>query len=247
MVAQVTVTMTTFIIGAKPDPVFPQVRPDAAYFANAAVAYAERFDAATRKTGVLSDYLLTEDIVVNHLGLLREACLDHIVITRAAPVATWPIERTGMRHGSKVELTSLDRQAMTMSVLGRRFLLLAMLSAPFSWRRKVRSLGSYALRRNELGETKLSTGAFSLVLAILDQDAPPPYYLIGIGVEPGGHFYDANHRYDSERHLNADRVAFRCIAHASSRLGGVFATDEGLSKCCGIPLDSASPALEKSA
>lgn len=236
-----------FVIGSKPEAVFPDVKPTRIYAANGAIARAqeimEMYD--TPLTGVLFRIFLSarEKQRKSPTAAALNGCRgDRFVITGGGP-----------RHGQfdqpqarGLRFRSEERLSRPGSMLLKlRYASLVRVARDI--RDEIRSEG-WAASLRKIRKTRsltalgISTGMLAVLMALSESDDQSCVYVIGVGIDAEeGQFYDAagTGRF---RHLKADKAMVRDVLRKVSRNRLIF-TDvkfaEFAQQCCdGHALDA---------
>lgn len=211
-----------FVIGSKPQAIFPDVTPTKIYAANGAIAraqeIAQKYDVPL--TGVLFRRFLSaqEKERASPTAIALNGCRgDRLIISGGGPKhGRFDTPRArGLQFGSEERLSrsrSLLLKMRYASVLriGRDILNLivkAGWSETFAKVRKTRSLGALGI----------STGMLAVLLALRESGRSSRVYVIGIGIDvEEGQFYDPNSA-GRFRHVDADKAMVRDLVRKIPR------------------------------
>lgn len=197
-----------FILGAKPDPVFPKVSPTKVYAANGAIYLAQRYVGASIVTGLVAKRLLiaNEKMRSSTTSSVINGCkLDRLLICGGA--------------GNNRSFDSPEMRGVTTNSVQRlsRFKTLSLKMRYASWRRLFANLDLYShgggqnslisaiIKTRSLPALGISSGLLATLVALSEnKDRNARFHLIGISLNPnGGHFHDVNS--GPRPHLLADQ------------------------------------------
>ncbi len=220
--------MNIFVVGSKPDAVFPNVQPDRVYAVNGAIARLENISETTESIGVISWSVIfsdePQDVETRRQWSGRH--VDRLIISgqganfeQEAPELEVRLRDLGLRFA---RLSAVGKQCKRIVVKSRRknrLLMEVAIRLRSAW---PSSLLLELKRTKLLPEIGISGGVRTLVIA--NQEAPPgaKLYLIGVGARKSrGHFYDSEAAFD--KHALQDRNFL--IDFSRKNPGRLIATD----------------------
>jgi hypothetical protein len=225
--------MNIFVLGSKPDAVFPDVQPERVYAVNGAIARLDAFSDASELVGVIAWSVIysskRQDVETRRQWIGRR--VDRLIV--AGQGANFKQEAPGL----ETKLQNLGLHFGRLSLVGSQYAKTIIKSRSKSRLLKeiatrLRSAGSGSLllelkRTKLLPEAGISGGVRTLVIA--NEEAPPSarLYLIGVGARRSrGHFYDPDSLFD--KHALQDRNFL--IDFSRRNPGRLVATDPVLSR-----------------
>lgn len=242
--------MNIFVIGSKPDAIFPRVVPDRVYAVNGAIARFEKQSEAIDFTGVISRSVIysSSSSDVQSRKLWKGRRVDRLIVSINTG---WSIDKGEDSTALETKLFDLGLKFQHFSWVGNRyrFKILKTRSKIRLTTEVLRRLRSawpesfvWELKRTKaLPELGISGGVRALVIA--HEEAPPnaTIYLIGIGARKSkGHFYDPNGTF--KHHILQDRNFL--IDFSRKHPGRLVATDTVLSRFLAIHAPSKRSLVE---
>lgn len=201
-----------FLVGAKPNPNFPNFDPEIIYAANSAIFHTKKYGENVKKIGIISNSYITKTkdfikrkeissgvhldqlIVINFRGKAEEASIDEMGIT-ADEVVRISIRKKLILECAAIGL--LNTAHMFLSDLTHKDFLLLL---------------KRLLKKGLFLSLKTSTGLFTLAVANHQNKlSESKTFLIGISIKDdfSGHFY--NHDVPHYGHEESDEKFIRCI------------------------------------
>lgn len=205
--------MNIFIIGSKPSPIFPDVKPDVVYAANGALTHVQASFETAKIYSVLSDYVLFGDTPAceGARTVLKGARCYELILSLShwhnpAPKDVAEISPVTFDHLTKIR--HFEKTTRIIKAL-KRDVLCSQITRLFK-QHPLRFL-YLALFKQQIDGLKLSTGALALSQAMRMYPDAEKYYMIGIGLDvAAAHFYNKGKIYGAQ-HVLADRLYYQAI------------------------------------
>ena len=205
--------MNIFIIGSKPDPIFPDVKPDVVFAANGALTHAQAAFETAKIISVLSDYVLFGDTPAceGAWTVLKGARCHELILSQShwcnpAPEDVAAISPVTFDHLSKIR--HFEKTTRIIKAL-KRDVLCSQIKRLFK-HQPLRFL-YLMLFKQQIDGLKLSTGALALSQAMRMYPDAEKYYMFGIGLDAAAaHFYNKAKIYGAQ-HVLADGLYYQAI------------------------------------
>lgn len=221
-----------FIVGSKPEAIFPNIQPDIVYAVNGAINRVQFLKNKSELIGIISNYVFslnTEQAKLTRT-ILSDCKVDKLITTSLT------LKRKQLLHPKSINLLYKNFEhinAYIENYLKLKFVKKNSLLKKIIYDDSIVGIVDFincVLTGNKPKELKISTGIFSLVLALSRSTSPADIYVIGIGLEKGSkHFYDQSKVYDPRnKHIDCDKFFLQNINKKKLENSKIIFTDNDL-------------------
>lgn len=204
--------INVFILGSKPDPVFPGVTPDYVYAANGAVALASKFQPHSNLVGVMGRFIFDPNCTYadSTREMLRGIQLDKLVL-KGSPAKYKDLHTAKDFHINATKIEYLSKSSINVLRSSARPTYDNLYISAFLCIDPILARFKLNYRRARFKFEFISTGAIALAYALHQHSKEHTmFHVIGIGAKEGsGHFYDLGRPF--ELHGESDLNFFRSI------------------------------------
>lgn len=197
-----------FIVGSKPDAIFPNVQPNLIVAANGALARVQHYHDNCKIIGVFSKYVFFDS---NTLSLEKNCKVDKLIIFGSIKKKDYKSnsfvhpERAGIKYNEIKYVSTTRIERIKLTYYNKLFLIKHLLRN-YSLSKKL-SLCITFLKKRVIKPLKISTGMISLIFAIREIRTYSTIYIIGYGLNSKNneaHFYDQKKLYNAKKHSYPD-------------------------------------------
>ncbi len=203
--------MIIFIIGSKPNPTFPNCKPDIAIGVNGAISYSkEKKFEADEFWGVLSGSSIIgwEERTETTVKAIEDSIVDELIFWYDLNKKVPPLEKY-LQYSKFIELDLEVRSQLVNSFIPNNKKFFSIFSGLI---KRPRSTLIELYNKDFYHGLKPSSGLLAAWYAISRFPQFKKIYLIGIGLDPdSGHFYDGQSRPYGEWHIKADRILYNSL------------------------------------
>lgn len=205
--------MEAFVVGSKPEAVFPRAMPSVVYAANGAIGRVQTYQSHAEINAVLSSYVLSTSREGSGptREMISQCNVDNIIIvetnniTEDVSLSELNLNATSIRRISPIDKSRLVVSQVGLSDTIRKIYLSTGCVGI------LKSVINYGLGRPVQG-IKVSNGLFGMSLCIHEKRDIETIHLIGIGLDAeSGHYYDSDKKYGND-HISKDRFYINRIS-----------------------------------
>lgn len=207
-----------FIVGSKPDAIFPEIKPNLIIAANASIKRVQNYYGKTKIIGILSDQIFSNNDCVGEDGFLeknrqyiKDSNIDNLVLLKTLPKSKYVAKVEDIINIGSPKIKVLNRWQYVKLIINYVGFLNSFLYMLKTYKiyEIIKTLYQ-TLRYGKYNPAEVSTGMICLAYAI-NNFKYSKIYVIGIGIEKdSGYSFTSKARYNIF-HIDKDLFFVRSL------------------------------------